>query len=319
VSGAIAEALRLAADPIDPAIADALAPTQTEHGSSRMHAWQRCRREHQLRYVLRVVPAKTAHYFDTGRFTHAALRFVNDGIVRGAPRVGGAWREVLEAARAQRAAAGDELRWDEFDPITEAERLVGAYYAHHGEANGGWPEAFTLLDTEHFVSAYGATARVDLLGRLGDELVCTDTKTRMRALPKDRVEYARSLATREQFLRLSALTQAQHHTATPPPMWVDFIIKKKIPEFDRLLIRFTQQQIDAWVANHEATREAQATEPPAAAPALMNYANCAPEVGSRCSYFDHCHGTPAMRETKFRVLPPDALTPHQEESELESE
>jgi len=291
----------------DPRIAAALAPTQTEHGSSRIAELQRCRVGHALRYEQHIEPIKKAVYFDTGHFVHGCLRLVNEAVIEG--REFPDWKAVIAFAREQREAKGETVAWDEKDPIDEAEMCVERYYATHGEHNGGWPEAAKLLHAELFLEdrELEATCRADLVIEMGGEIIIPDTKTRARGLPKERAEYARSLRTNEQFLRLSALAQTHFGLSEPPPVWLDAIIKTatrpKDPEakwpVDRLLVQFTQQDVDRWRVNQARILDFEHSA--RHLPVIANYHECAPAIGDRCWAFDWCHGTDETKARKFRV------------------
>lgn len=283
--------------------AEALAPTQTEFGSSRVAELQRCGIAHDLRYGRGILPRRDAVYFDVGRYVHASLRYVNDGVIAGEARD---WRKLIEEARRLReveVAAGraQAPAWDETDPLDEAERLVGAYYALHGSENGGWPAQVKLLHTEHLLSdpSIQATCRADLVVELDGELIIPDTKTRSRKLPEDREDAKRAFRTHEQFLRLSALAQKHFELAEPPPIWIDAIIKTKIPAVDRLLVRFTQSDIDAWRENQIGLLQVQHAL--RHLPVVRNYHECAPPIGEKCWAFKWCHGSDAERAKYFRV------------------
>lgn len=270
---------------------DALADTQTEFGSSRTYELQRCAVAFDLKYRQGITPRKRATYFDVGSYVHAGLRWVNEGVIAGEsePRD---WGAVLQAAADQRTA---EFAWDETDPLIEAERLLGAYYGFHGIANGGWPEAAKLIAAELLLESPTATARADLVISLGGEIIVCDTKTRKAKIPDDREAYARGLRAKEQFLRLSWLAQQHFHTPEPPPVWQDAIIKTKIPKVDRLLVRFTQAEVDAWAWNDLRLQQHAAT-----LPIVRNYNACAPEIGSRCSFFEWCHGAAENRSVYYQ-------------------
>lgn len=296
---------------MDPEIAEALKPTQTEYGSSRIAELQRCPTAHQLRYVDRILPKTDAVYFDIGRYVHAGQQYINKGIIAGEVRD---WQRVIDAARVRHAECvargeAEPTAWDELDPIDEAERLLGLYYGHYGIENGGWPEGVRLTHCELFVEdrAHRATERLDLVLDRGGEIQLADTKTRGQVLPKDREEYARELRTNEQFLRSSALAQKHFGLPTPPPLWLDAIIKTasrpKDPDarwpVDRLLVRFTQDDIGAWWENQrkllivgEALRSL---------PVVRNYHECAPPIGQKCWAFNWCHGNEEARAKKYRV------------------
>jgi hypothetical protein len=287
---------------------DALASTATLYGSSRCTELQRCDMAYHLRYERGIAPKRKAAYFDVGSYVHGCLRWVNEAALAGEPLDYRDWRPVIVEARALRhELVTQELAqlpgWDELDPIDEAERLVGAYFALHGRPH--WPEAARIVAVEEPLedAELVATARMDLALDLGGEFIIADTKTRKGSLPENREEFARGLATNEEFLRLSALAQKRYGLAEPPPVWLDAIIKTKVPKVDRLLVRFTQAQIDQWRRN-QMLLSAQAWASGDSAFAgrrlpIMNYHECDTPLG-RCWAFNWCHGTDESRALHYR-------------------
>ncbi len=292
--------------------AEALAPTQTEFGSSRVAELQRCPTAHDLKYTQRIFPKSDAVYFDVGRYTHACLRYVNEGVIAGEERSHSDVIELATDLRAAEIAAGrmQPVAWDETDPVAEADRLAGIYYGTHGSENGGWPQGVKLLHCELLLEDHElrATCRADLVVSRGGEIIIPDTKTRGRVLPKDRADYARGLRTNEQFLRISALAQRHFNLPEPPSVWLDAIIKTpkapKDPEakwpVDRLLITFTQSDIDAWREN--ARRMIAVEDALRQLPVVRNYHECDPPIGQRCWAFNWCHGSAEQRAERFRKV-----------------
>lgn len=286
---------------------DALVSTATVWGSSRLTELQRCPQAHHLRYAEGIEPKRKAVYFDIGSYVHACLRWVNEGTIACEPEPRD-WRLVIAAAREKRDAmiaegTAEPVPWDEIDPIDEAERLVGPYYASHGPR--GWPEGVRLLHVERPLRSdrLRATACADLIVDVGGEIVIPDTKTRKNSLPKgaDRADFEREQRTTEEFLRLSALLQEEWKLPEPPAVWLDAIIKTKVPTVDRLLVRFTQRDIDEWREN--AAKLVQHAELSArhGLPVVRNYHECRPPIGAgRCWAFDWCHGSDETRERRYR-------------------
>jgi hypothetical protein len=149
------------------------------------------------------------------------------------------------------------------------------------------------------------TARADAILRYRDtgELVIADTKTRAAAIPGStqrkppneakRRKYARGLRTRPQFCGLVSLADKllTHSAENPPALLVNAIIKTKVPTFDRLLVHYTRRDLEWWQASQQACSRRGFSEIP-----LPNPEACAPEIGSRCSYFQWCHGTDDERQ-----------------------
>lgn len=279
-------------------LAEVLGDTATEWGASRFGEWHRCRRAHSLRYVDGIVSlGERPTHFGVGSVVHAAINFLQRGVMAGetTPRP---WELVVEAAGSS------------FPPevCDEAWRLLDAYWAHYGTANAGWPEGAEILGAELMMSddatfALPYTARADTVLKLpSGEIVIPDTKTRRASLPQDRLEreeYARGLATRPQFLGLSWLAMRHFQLEEPPHVWVNAIIKTKLPRFDRLLVRITHDALARWQHDHANEAAALKRELASGGEAVANRSACAPDIGSRCAYFDWCHGPEEMREKRY--------------------
>jgi hypothetical protein len=308
-------------------IAECLQDTQSPWGSSRFNLWHRCRKAHDLRHAQGLVSlGDRPKYFGIGSLTHAGINFLQRGVIAGeaTPRN---WELVIEAAAAKLPG----------EICDEAWRLLSAYFAHWGVECAGWPEGSKILGAELFLqdgladpngcavcggsgggcdpaTACGAcngsgadlltggafalpyTARADTVLELpSGEIVIPDTKTRRSAFPEERQQYAQGLATRPQFTGLAWLVRRHLKLDEPPHIWVNAIVKTKIPKFDRLLVRMTPEAVAAWEKDHRAVAAAMARgdEP------IPNRSECAPDMGSRCEYFDWCHGNDELRARKF--------------------
>jgi hypothetical protein len=260
--------------------ADCLKSTATPRGSSYWATHNRCGREHDLRYRQRVyrlpvvrdaAPTAKPIAYHVGTIVHAGIRLVESGAM-------GAQEAIAAIAD---AAALDGGRFTPYD-VAEGQRLLNAYWAHWGEENAGWPDDLQIVGTEVQLKATGLehTGAVDTLLQAPDGgLVIVDTKTRAQKLPDDAEAVC---ATNPQLLSLSYMLQEARDLLTPPPVIVNAVIKTKVPVFDRVLVRFTQRQVDEWALNQQAI-EARGPAP------LMNYSACAPAIGSRCDYFGYCH------------------------------
>ena len=304
------------------AIAQALAPTASEWGSSRFGEWRRCGKAHDLRYRLRVVarprPADdmgaweidSADYLHLGSLCHSVLRYVQECAMGIWPDCDPAdWPQVLKAWEARQAdpAAAWEIAGD-------AATLMTAYWDHYGYANGGWPEGVEILGVEVPLSVRSGvlgplpyTATADTILRMpGGEIVIADHKTRGRTLPPDRQRYVSGLRTRPQFAGLSWLVQQGGFApdAAPPAVWVNYLIKptKTLgPRFERLFTRMDQRTLDGWAQAQTATAYAMADISSQRDP-VADWSQCAPEIGPRCWAFEYCHGSDESRERHYRTL-----------------
>lgn len=295
--------------------ADCLASTATEWGSSRYGEWFRCNMGHHLRYRLNVRRAPHVDeveavatgelpdgkpeglHFEVGSLVHGGINWVSDGVMAGIERE---WEDVTTAAPDYRDA--ERPRGFDLGSIYEAQRLLGAYFAHYGEANAGWHEdlkiiAVELQLAEHQAFALPYTSAADvILQHPSGEIIIGDHKTRAKSFPKDsggRARYTRGLAVRPQFAGLSWLVRRHYGLDYCPAVLVNGIIKTKIPQFDRLRVDLLPEDLAWWEA---AQRSAAATGLVSCAP---NPTACAPEMGSRCWAFDWCHGPQELKDRKF--------------------
>jgi hypothetical protein len=269
--------------------ADCLASTVTEWGSSRWAAHNRCGAEYDLRYNKRIYrlpmardasPVVKPIPFHVGTIVHAGIRLVETGTM--APQ------EAIAAVADAAAAQGS--RFTGYD-VAEGQRLLEAYWAHWGEENAGWPEGITIVGTEIQLKAAGLrhTGAIDTLIDDGSQLIIVDTKTRASKLPEDA---ERVFATNPQFLSLSYMLQESRDLENPPPVMVNAVVKTKVPDFHRVLVRFRQSQVDAWARNQqqiENNSSALQESGNGGCEAVMNYSACAPAIGSKCDYFYYCH------------------------------
>lgn len=297
--------------------ASCLAPTVTGWGNSRYSEYRRCPRAHHLKFErgirrLPIADADRDHvdYFELGRLIHACLQWAQL-----APGIN-SWRDVVIAhLKADPAPCRFDLE------RAECDRLLDPYFAIYGTENAGWPddakivsveEEFTNeweLESRHLptcrsgAGGFGCacperlsgsySARLDTILEIAGAITIADTKTRAKAFPQDRVEYARGLSTNPQFLGQSWLAMQRYGLEEPPPVWVNAIIKTKIPQYDRLLVRFTREAVDRWAAwQRDQSAEIGSSR-------AMNYSQCAPEIGSRCWAFDWCHSSPEQRARNY--------------------
>jgi hypothetical protein len=272
-----------------------LAPTQTQWGSSRFACWRTCPRAHQLRYHEGVRPKEAADYFSIGILLHAVMAYAARGHV---------WRELI--------AYLTTLDNIDLGHVYEVERLEEGYFAHYGDENCGFPDNVEIVDVEvEMAGELGGlpyTGRADLVIRAADQLVIVDHKTRGRKVPDDRDEYRRDLLTRPQLLGLSWLAwqyyskrdHRGHPLDAPPAVMLNEIVKTKVPQFGRTTITPTERQLRDWAANHsiEVMRSRQELAD-GGETGLRRLDACAPVIGSRCQFFDWCHGSEETRQLHY--------------------
>lgn len=294
-----------------------LASTATEWGSSRWSEYRRCQKAHYLRYELGLERKPVdldddeddrntkIDYFAVGILVHACLQWTSDAAMRSEQND---WKQVIATA----GSDCDERKAFDVGAIYEAERLVSEYFRIRGTENGGWPEGVKVLGTEVHLGAEPLERRADIVLELpSGEIVIGDTKTRAHGIPGCEYEksqlrtggsaarFIEDMQTNDQFLGLSYLAQKEYELEAPPAVWVNAIIKTKIPKFDRVLVPFTQEMVDRWYEEQRQWEDEYRRHADVAP--LSNYSSCAPPIGSRCSFFYYCHSTDEKRDQLFQI------------------
>jgi hypothetical protein len=281
------------------AIDRALVSTATEWGSSRWGEYARCPRAHELRYHEGVRLQKEPRYFITGRFVHAAINYLQEGVIAGEPEPRD-WRAVI--ARIDKHNGGPSPE------STEALGLLAGYFSHYGTANAGWPEGARIIGSElplrspEGTFALPYTGQADTVIDVAGTILVPDTKTRASRIPEDsgkRLQLARELATRPQFVGLSFNVKHALGLDHYPAIWLNAIIKTKVPQFDRLMVPISESAVEFWLtAQGEIAREMMSNRR-----TIPIASSCATGFGPPCWAFDWCH-RPALREERFKVEPP---------------
>lgn len=272
-----------------------LQDTQTEYGSSRIMAYERCPREHWLRYMRGVESVRRPRALGTGSLVHAALAYARHGRMIGRDL---SWLSVVDVAGAMDPDLTPQQQ-------AEAYRLLGAYELQYGHASG-FPlddHRVRVLGVEQaFEVDVGApvpfTGRADCVVDIAGTVIVIDTKTRGQKIPADRDEYARQLATRPQFPGLVAGVRQLYGLDYNPPILLDAIIKTKVPRMDRLGIEVDPRQMERWRVGMRSTLQQIFVGSSGRNPRLTS---CAPEIGSPCEFFQWCHGTDEERERNYRL------------------
>lgn len=292
----------------DQLIADALVDTGTTWGSSRTNNFHTCEVAEDLTYrkKLRVVGPKP-EYFVLGSLVHGTLRYVQEGVLAGEERD---WKDVLLYVTARPEV------WPP-DVTFQAEGLLGGYFDKYGTQNAGWPEDAKIAGVEVHVKDtqtfdLPCETRLDTVLKVDDTVCFADHKTRAYKFPTGfsddgrdkREEFLFGLRTNPQFIRSAYLCQRHYRLETPPTLLVNGFIKTKVPSFERLLVSFSQEEVDRWVENHKLEcrqmKERQATlDGFQGRPPVRNYAACAPAIGFPCRYIKWCHGTDKDRREGF--------------------
>lgn len=302
---------------ITPEAIAALQPTPTEWGSSRYKAWRTCPRLHHLAYTvgleLAPVPADELDLLEppdasphadrkpqprlVGILGHACMAEASHGR--------DAW-DVLDAAA--EGHGGPELA--NAGVIREVGRMLDAYRSHYDGLPGYDPSRWDIVAVEQALRSdtlgpLPVTCRVDLLLRdrgTGDHVI-VDHKFRGQTLGDDHAKARRIWRTDWEFLALSHCVQERYALDAPPPVWVNALIRTKLPKFERLLVTFTEtDHLPLW------RREIAAAD----ARELRlgghrrNLSSCAPQWGEHCWAYAHCWGTQEQRDRYYQIKRKDA-------------
>lgn len=273
-----------------PEFAAALADTATDRGSAFYDDFQRCPRSRALSALIELRTPQSSKAFEIGKLVHAVLRYAGSQEVQAAPWDD--WEQLLEAAAEQGAHPSD---------CDEACSLMQHYFLRWGTANAGYPAGAVISQVEHEWRAEYAglevSVRADTLLILQDEIYIVDHKTRASKLPQNAEEQFRL---RPQFLRLCALWRRLNPHEPRASIWVNALIKTKIPDFARQLVRIPESYLDAWEENQvklaKLIQQADKLDLPA------NFAECSPQghASFPCWAKDYCWGSEAVRERKYK-------------------
>lgn len=281
---------------IDFATIDAcLASTATEWGTTRYADWQCCEQLYDLRHAKYIRPRDRADYFALGGLLHAALAYLGLGVLVGDATRG--WRDVLDRFV--------ELGGDPMLSL-EASILLEPYFQWWGIANAGYGESRIVAVEVPVRAAIGPLPRTTQLDAVivhEGELVVVNHKSRSSTLPKDLEDFKRALRTDPQFLCESWLGMQALGLSEPAPLMINYLIKTKEPAFERVIVRPTRDDLDAWSQN--ALRVAADMQRAADLGRMprRNYSQCAPWGRSRrCEYFEWCHGTEQSRELHYERI-----------------
>jgi len=264
----------------------ALAPTQSDWGSSRYNEFRRCAVAHDYRYVLRIRDEghEQPHHFAVGTLCHAVLRYEQEKILLPEDAGTEPWAAVVDAWVAK---GGSQ------QAAVESAELMRSYFSHYGEANAGWGDDVEILAVEQplrcddELGPLPFTATADTIIRMHGQVVVVDHKTRGRALPPD---YAEQQQVRPQFPGLSYLVQRHYCLGAPPPVLVNVLGKptgRKPAWFRRVMVQMPEHHIRRWAVMQTRTAISMAHH----GLPTPNWNNCAPEIGWRCDHFERCHGT----------------------------
>lgn len=304
--------------------AEALAPTPTSHGSSRWREFRRCQHAHYLRYTqgvelapiptdesdLLVPPEDSPHadvrpdYRSVGILVHACMRYWGEGNDR--------WIDVIDAAR--EGVGGVAL--SRTPVVSEAEWLMAGYYDRYGHMVGnvvgfdgdewrvvGVEKVFDSRDCSGADSwPVPLTARADLLLESRDDglIVIVDHKTRSKRFSDNRSRELRIARTDAEFLGLSYLVRHTLNLSYYPAIWINGLVKLKIPDFQRLYVPLDgRPEIEgfAQVMRHDGYAHNEISR--------RNLASCAPMMGEACWAYQHCWGTEESRERYYQIKKKD--------------
>lgn len=298
------------------ALARCLKSTATEWGSSRWQEFRACPYGHHLRFVEGVSPRPealaerdTLDYFAVGQAVHGAMAFAALGALH---HFAADWRVPLAQGVAQGVWPAPE--------VEEARRLVWAYMGTYGAANAGYGSDYRIVDVEPDGweaklpagndTTLPYTTRPDAVLRRkkttvlprgnagyayrGRRFVLAEHKTRSRNYGESDEELALLFKTRPQFL--GHVYVGREKLGEIPDLLVNLLIKTKIPAYRRIIVRFTDEELDDWATNHVASIANRSFSE-----RWKNYSSCYPEIGSKCWAVSWCHGTAAERKTLYQI------------------
>lgn len=285
------------------AILSALAPTQTSEGSSRWKTLHECEQKHDLHYVqlIRPIGGSTTLEQELGILTHACFNYVAEGIIAGTPRK---WHDVLQVASEQMDEQERSV-WDPFS-LENAGRLLESYDAFWGPENLGFDKPVKIVAAEREMRAeirpgLPYSCRADVLVELFGEPVVVDHKTRARAR-STAGDLERELRADASIIGQSWLAMTTLGLKSPPPVWLNDLLKTKIPTFERHLVRIEMRDIDAWKLAMVQRLALEQERLEYAIPAMRNVYACVPPFGRRCQFFQYCHGSAEERERYYEKI-----------------
>lgn len=262
--------------------------TATDFGGAYYDVYQTCERKFHLTQLVELRNAPRRQAPDIGSLVHACLRYA--GICASAEQDWSNWRQVLAAAPEHGYAIGD---------CETAESLLDFYWLKWGVENAGYPAGAKILQVEqewrYEFGALPTTARADTLLELNDEILIVDHKTRSSKVPDG---FERQMQTRPQFLRLGALWRALNPDKPRAAIWVNALVKTKLPSFSRHIVRLDDAMLDAWVDNQKRLTAAIASS--SIDTCLANFSACDGGFFGSCDYRDYCWGSEAVKTTKYK-------------------
>jgi hypothetical protein len=285
--------------------------TATPWGHSRWEAMGRCETEHHLRIHRRVRLKLPARAPDIGTVVHIGLAAQELAAYHGLRA--SLWQEAIRTCG--RAP----------DVISEAHRILGAYFLHFGLENAGWKGA-RILGVEEYLSSHQAASAVGMTRKHGSlihwstrydlvletllqgcdepEVCVTDHKTSAHHV-KDPARFAMLGHSNPQFLGHAWTWRLRHGYI--PVVLINVLVKTQTPDFTRVVIRFSDEELDAWEANQRRVekRHLRLMEDPDAE-LLRNYDACVNPITSQpCWAWDWCHGNERERDQHYNVLTED--------------
>lgn len=305
--------------------------TATSFGHSRWEAFQNCETEHYLRHHARVRPKLRPRAPDIGTVVHIGLAAQALAAMRNLDVQ--LWQEAIRTchrppdiiAEAKRLLGGYFLQyglenagWGSDARIVGVEEYLAAdltpqrgstlrkALSPRGDLYAPGPAHYS---TRYDLIVEAVLPDADASG--SPELALVDHKTAAHRVIGDAFGPEAEAACIAEFVKYARVDPQflgqcwlyRERTGRVVPVVVNVLSKTKVPEYTRVVLRFTASDIDAWAENQrriEAVRLPLMQDP--AYQPLKNYGSCKPPIGSPCWAFDWCHGTEADHTEYYDVV-----------------
>lgn len=262
---------------------------------SKFSELRRCTRAFHLKYDQKLTRAGfRPAALEIGDIFHTALENIGNFSLREKFRdlTVDDWEEACRQARLSVKA----------DPRSgvEATRLVGAYRTHYDVQNAGFGDKHTLLGCEKVflakelhASLGGFASKADALTRDDDGFQWVwEHKTGGRMPSGTTDEIIRDVRSRPQMKALAFC--ARDTLGEPVGVMHNLTTKTRMPDFLRIPLVYSEDELSSWAENQ--------TKLEALIPLdIQNCDACAPPVGFRCQFFEHCWGTDEEKELLYKI------------------
>lgn len=266
---------------------------------SRWQTLRRCPKAHHLKYVERIYPiGEKPEALLIGSMFHFGMEVITDLARRGSQTTPLEWSDAAKQAAAL-TRKEVERQGRVFDPktILEGFRLLAVYPKIWGYENAGFGKhtihaSEMVLKGGDLHAALGGFASIaDAVTEFNGQLYVWEHKTAGRMPSGDsEADKIRDLKSRPQYAALAFC--AREHYGKLPIVVHSVTTKTKVVGSARFDIHFTHEELDQWAAEQQELESMVNLK-------CANRDACAPPVGFRCDYFNHCHGSDEQREKLY--------------------